>query len=842
MKNLKKVLALALSATMAMSMFVSAGAAYTDAADIKTATAVNMLSALGVINGNPDGTFNPEGTVTRAQMAKMIYTVRNGGNSDASAYEALGTTFTDIGGHWAAGYIKYCQSIGIIAGKSSTSFAPDAFVTGTEAAKMLLVTAGYTADKAGLVGTTWANKTLALSSENSLLTDVDTSIAGNLPRQYAAQIIYNAIDMNTVVYSKDIEGFKPTTDSVVNKETIGTKYLNLETVSAGILTAVNAVEGKDYYTITTSKGTYTNVPTDPSAFMGQNIKVLQKVKSANTTVYGVYADSDSVVLASGFAGGIAKDGSSTTSVKFDGTSIKLDTAVSATEIVDANQPSTKTKLATLIDNIANLNATDAVAGIKLIDNDGNGKADYIVMEPAKYGKVTTVGTSSITAGNGVGTVKFADATIYEGVAKDDYVRYVGGDNNASGKPVITKMDVMTEQTVVSTRTGEAKIDATWYKVPTSVSVTAGGKYDIVMASGFILAADEVSGGTVSNLLFVSARGDYTKQVGNTNGTIDVRAYFSEDGKNSVITVSKVSGTKFTSATQAEAAVVVGGLYTYSKSSSDDTYDLTPVSATNKAGYDAYVEVTTGTAYSKQKINGRTLDDDAIVFVKTGNETKILTGAAIKGWADTIASNFTTQYLTKAVNGVSYIKAATLVTADAISVPGSEKDKMYAYLTSGFYTTSVDGETKGAYDAYTKDGAITIITDSTTAVSGIGADMAISYNMNGTVAENLSAANTKEVAITGIEAVTGGQLYFKSYTDKNATETSLTMADACVYISINAAEVAGVSGGSVGGLQIADIASGSTHYTNAFIITNSDGDIAAVIYDVDANQLTGAHTI
>ena len=55
---------------------------------------------------------------------------------------------------------------------------------------MLLVTLGYDATKAGLVGTNWAAKTNALADENGLLEDVNTSF--RLPRQYAAQLIYNA--------------------------------------------------------------------------------------------------------------------------------------------------------------------------------------------------------------------------------------------------------------------------------------------------------------------------------------------------------------------------------------------------------------------------------------------------------------------------------------------------------------------------------------------------------------------------------------------------------------------------------------------------------------------------
>ena len=83
-----------------------AGAAFTDQADIKVdADVVDTLVSLGVIEGFEDGSFQPNGTVTRAQMAKMIYVLRTG-NSDASAYNNDKTTFTDINGHWAAGYIQ----------------------------------------------------------------------------------------------------------------------------------------------------------------------------------------------------------------------------------------------------------------------------------------------------------------------------------------------------------------------------------------------------------------------------------------------------------------------------------------------------------------------------------------------------------------------------------------------------------------------------------------------------------------------------------------------------------------------------------------------------------------
>ena len=94
MKNLKKVLALVLAFACAFTMF--AGAAFTDQADIKVdSDVVDTLVSLGIVEGFEDGSFQPNATVTRAQMAKMIYVLRTG-NSDASAYNDDKTSFTDM--------------------------------------------------------------------------------------------------------------------------------------------------------------------------------------------------------------------------------------------------------------------------------------------------------------------------------------------------------------------------------------------------------------------------------------------------------------------------------------------------------------------------------------------------------------------------------------------------------------------------------------------------------------------------------------------------------------------------------------------------------------------------
>ena len=171
MCHLKKVLALVLAFACAFTMF--AGAAFTDSADIKVDTeVVDTLVALGVVNGYDDGSFKPNGTVTRAEMAKMIYVLRTNGGTDAATYaEKMSTDFNDVNNHWASGYIKYCYAYGIVAGKSSTVFAPNASVTTAEAAKMLLVYSGHDVQKDGLTGAQWKENTLKLADKDGLLPD-----------------------------------------------------------------------------------------------------------------------------------------------------------------------------------------------------------------------------------------------------------------------------------------------------------------------------------------------------------------------------------------------------------------------------------------------------------------------------------------------------------------------------------------------------------------------------------------------------------------------------------------------------------------------------------------------
>ena len=121
-------------------MVVGAGAAFSDQSKIKNTEAVDACTALNIIGGYPDGSFKPEGNITRAEVTKMICVALNGGKEPNLATNAT-PTFSDVrtnaNSAWAEKYIESCYAQGIVSGVGGGKFSPDRSVTRQEAATLL---------------------------------------------------------------------------------------------------------------------------------------------------------------------------------------------------------------------------------------------------------------------------------------------------------------------------------------------------------------------------------------------------------------------------------------------------------------------------------------------------------------------------------------------------------------------------------------------------------------------------------------------------------------------------------------------------------------------------------
>ncbi len=204
MRNLKKVLALVLALVMAMSLVTIANAAdFSDNADIDYSEAVDVMVAAGIIDGVGNNSFDPNGTLTREQAAKLITYMLMGENSDKLGVE--GSSFNDVAAtRWSAPAIEYCAAMGIIDGAGDGNFYPAGKLTGYAFAKMLLTALGYDSKIEGFTGSSWTINVATVAMEAVLDDGLETMFgSAEISRQEAAQMALNAIKTPLVEYDND---------------------------------------------------------------------------------------------------------------------------------------------------------------------------------------------------------------------------------------------------------------------------------------------------------------------------------------------------------------------------------------------------------------------------------------------------------------------------------------------------------------------------------------------------------------------------------------------------------------------------------------------------------------
>ena len=274
-------------------MVMGAGAAFTDQDKIVNEEAVDMISALGIVDGYEDDSFQPEKNIERGEAAKMIAVMLNGGKD--AVQDTSVSSFNDVLGSadaWANKYIEYGVSKGILAGVGGDRFAPASNVTGTQLAKMLLVSLGYDADKEGyLDDTSWAvnvNTDAASVGLYKGLESIDMNAA--LTRDNAAQMIWNALNANTVKY---FLGSLIENDSTLLQTAFGDDY----GVDTGILTNIEWNQDRNEYTYTIDGNEYVSAG-DYTDLFAMNVAdlhdgsdaLLVRVDEGGTVVEGVVGD------------------------------------------------------------------------------------------------------------------------------------------------------------------------------------------------------------------------------------------------------------------------------------------------------------------------------------------------------------------------------------------------------------------------------------------------------------------------------------------------------------------------------------------------------------------------
>ncbi|HCX61798.1 MAG TPA: hypothetical protein DHU59_05095 [Clostridiales bacterium] len=196
---MKKVLSLVLVIAMVLSSMSFAFAAkFEDVADTDYAEAIDTLFALGVITGYEDGTYRPENTVTRAEMAKLMVELLGYGDLVAGSK----SSFVDTQGHWADQWIALAAGRGIVIGTGDGKFNPDGIVTYDQVLTMLVRGLGYTDSSNELKSMPWPTNFKVKAAELNITKNVDMSTTG-ADRGGVAQAMFNALDQQLVKVNSD---------------------------------------------------------------------------------------------------------------------------------------------------------------------------------------------------------------------------------------------------------------------------------------------------------------------------------------------------------------------------------------------------------------------------------------------------------------------------------------------------------------------------------------------------------------------------------------------------------------------------------------------------------------
>ena len=508
---MKKFLSLVLALVMTMSLVtVSAGAKdFTDNSKINYEEAVEVMSTLGVVGGYTDGTFKPQGTLTRGAAAKIICnlilgtTTADALTADAAPYKDVATT------NVFAPYIAYCAKERIISGYADGTFRPGNTLTGYAFMKMLLGALGLQADKEGYTGPNWSISVAkrALSKDVAL----DNGLKGEFngakaaTREEACLYALNMLKAGTFSYPNDntvIVGNVSVSTSAKAEQDKKTPYY--ETVFKNL----HANNTSDAFGRPATRWDYKGVK------IGTYAKTPDLTYVGSQKINDIYADlnmSTKDITANLYVNGVS----------FDTAKNGKD---AATFTVSKDNDTKLDKLGGTADKIGNGTL------IEVYRNDDNNHVDVIAMS-VYAGKITDVkdATSKKDAYVVVDTdstiVDFNDEYETEAFAEDDVVAFTYADGEIQ---TMYKMESVSGELTKKVIDKSLTLGDTTYKYgkektfngTSEAGLTNKSSYDVyVDANGFALYIEETGANVSDYALLLNINGDATNWINGTRAKL-----------------------------------------------------------------------------------------------------------------------------------------------------------------------------------------------------------------------------------------------------------------------------------------------------------------------------------
>ena len=770
---------------------------------------IEYCAANGIIAGRGNNKFDPTGTVSATEAAKMLLGVL-GYNAEKSGL---------VGNDWAINTNVLANQNGLY--KNLANLNANTLLTRDNAAQMIynaldanmveLNAAGnYTTSQYSYTGTesvvTGTERVWVVKIKDSSVNDAVKALDGSVynSRQDAIDTLdaANGSKLDSSKYTLEQKTQNVYGENTVTKyadETMGHKYLSLITDGDAVLTDVEK-DSKGTYTLymngITTKGQYTKVEGDYSNLIGQKVEVLYK---DSENVYGVYASTDSSLIVESTAGKVGT--LSNNEVKIDGTTYKVDSNVTTTALYTGK----------LIDGL-NVGGNKAAA-VKAYDNDDNGKIDTVVYVPFTAAKVTYVGEKSFNTDVAGTNIKFEDVNAYDDMAKNDYVIKSDAANTVDDTDTYVLAETV-EGKIEATKSDSVRIDGTWYNYVTTTpdkDLALDSTVKAAVLNGYIVKSEVVTSSHELQDYAVVVKTDT-----DINGP-QAKLLFA-DGTTKVVTTDK----KYTDTM---------GLVTYEVKKGEYVLTEAVTDSADKAGFDKIVTGKYVNNSGKGKIGGESIADDAVIFVKdSAGKFSTMAGSDFAKYSTTsVVDQNITAYANKD-NSTGYnsiVLAYVELTGTVNSITSN-----YGYVTSAVSTTkNDDGETVSSFTFW--DGATEhkdIMTDEKVSLSK-GDIFTYEENKDGsyTVSE---VDNLLRTAIIAYNEKNGDIRFTDASLNSAGSNVNAEITDDTVIIGINSDDKAGVEG-VVPTIAIETATSG-VYQANAYYVMGVADEVKLLVVDTYGN--------
>ena len=703
---MKKFLSLVLALVMTMSLVtVSAGAKdFTDNSKINYKEAVDVMSAVKVIDGYAEGDFRPSATLTRGAAAKIICNLILGPTT-ASALVADAAPYKDVPtNHTFAGYIAYCQKEGIISGYADGTFRPAASLTGYAFMKMLLGALGYDAEVEQYTGANWsinvAKRAMNIGLKDGLIGDFNGVKA--VTREEACLYAFNTLQATMVEYSaktsvstngttvviagseaKDVVNTGKT-DSNIDKDgkmQFAEKYfedLKLDKTSDDFGRPANKWNVKKE-----EVGTYANTP--DATFT----KKVTKADVYNAIGKTVYDD--------------LKDGDATLTTYFDGDGTKVKAAdvdstwanKNDTGKVNSTGNGDLTEIYVDDDNNVTIVTIRTYVFQAATDYDAKKESVNLTQDGSKADNLTNAAKTIVLNDR---TVEAEDYAVVKDLKADDYV-LVTAVKNGSGYDVksVEKAEVKTVEVSGYKLNDSVDAASTTYKYNANADSIKGTSYNVGKQAtlvldkyGYIIAVEESV--VLSDYVYIEKFGSTSS----LNAKALANAIFA-DGTDAEITVKEVLGVK-NKTTIANYGTSMAGWYTYSKNTANE-YTLYAIEskynqkADSFSGKDTVVSENGKVNPIKGTLNGVLANDDTVILV-SDKDDDITVYTGVKNFPGvkltSASSKATVSAVVKTSNGYASL---VYIDVDGSATITGDKNSNLVYVVEydGKYVTK-DNET------------------------------------------------------------------------------------------------------------------------------------------------------